>query len=40
MEAAFFVGLVIELLLAGLQAADGAGIPLFASACKKKTPLT
>ena len=40
MEAAFFVGLAIELLIAGLQAADGAGIPLFAGSSKKQIPIT
>jgi hypothetical protein len=40
MAAAFFVGLAIELLIAGLQAADGAGIALFAGSSKKQIPIT
>jgi hypothetical protein len=40
MEDAFFVRLAIELLIAGLQAADVAGFQLFASASKMKIPIT
>ena len=35
----FFVRLAIELLIAGSQAADGAGFQLFASGSKKQIPI-
>ncbi len=35
----FFVRLAIELLIAGSQAADGAGFQFFASGSKKQIPI-